>query len=270
MGGRGSSSGLQTQAGGGGKFVAETSALDHLGNAIDLTDSPLNYGGLDNALTGDLRAKIEAREEKGKKWKHEHVLLLDSDGNVLEDAKGGKGSVGVSVYASRNSRVMTHNHPRENDGYLGGTFSPGDIEEFATSADIGERITSRASASEGVYSISKAAGFDPTGLKKYCRQIDSRLRSAYEKESAEIRKSYGEELKKLLDTRPFDYTAADYNARREQYNKALADAGKRNRANEAKAFNKYMVATHNALIDGQMKYGYTYTLERWTEHGNKK
>ena len=201
-----------------------------IGNdTIDLSDSPLRYGGKDGALSGKARSVIEDFENKRYKQKTEFSRLIDKDGNIIEENRGGRGSVGASLMARTEADVLTHNHPRE-DGGIGGTFSTGDIHNF----NVFNQTTYRAAAKEGTYSITKAKGYDGAGLLKAMKDHDAK--------SAKT-------IKKQAETLTNQYMAGKMD--RKQYSKGIA-----------KLNNAYLVSTHDFLLDNQKKYGYNYTLER--------
>lgn len=202
------------------------------GANIDLSGSPLHYGGKDPNLTGQIRTTIEQFENARWKNKIEYSRFVDSNGNVIEDNRGGKGSVKASFGARMTAEAMSHNHPRSGDesGLLGGTFSSGDLNNFVRFG----QTTYRATASEGTYSISKLKNFDGHGFKRY-----------FTDEGAKNRGAYSTAMKGLNSS---------YRAGKMNYDDYRKEAHK--------AFNSYLVAEHNSLRVGQKLYGYHYTLER--------
>lgn len=227
-GGRGGS-----QNGGNSGMSVSTSAVAQDGTTIDLSDTPLRYGGNDKALSTKERAALETQEKKRLSAKVEYAYAVDADGNpVGKEKRGGKGAVSVPYSMYVDGGTLTHNHPRVGDeaGMLGGTFSTADITAFAT-RDI---RTMRASASEGTYSISKGKDFNAKGLNSYRRELE---RSANKVAKDKVT-SAGERYK-----------------RGEITHQQLMSAAK-------KASNEALVSLHNGLIAGQKDYGYTYTLER--------
>lgn len=202
-----------------------------VGNDTIEYDGTLKYGGLDKSLSAKQRKTIENFENKRYKNKIEYGLTVDGDGNIVgKEHKGGKGSV-RSTYAEAMTKdnVFSHNHPR-GDGELGGTFSDSDLRNFIMT----NRKTTRATAKEGTYSISKTNNFDGSGLRNY-----------YAREDKKAYKKYANKMDSLRD---------DYYSNRISYNDLDKQA--------KKAFNTYLVDSHNILLDGQSKYGYTYTLEK--------
>lgn len=208
------------------------SAVGSDGKDIDLSGSPLHYGGKDPNLTGKVRTAIEEFEDKRYKNKIEFSRFVDANGNIIEENKGGKGSVRATLHARQTAEAMSHNHPRSGNenGTLGGTFSTGDLNNFVNY----NQTTYRATASEGTYSISKLKGFDGKGFKQYFTSENSKNRAAYKQAISGLNSSY----------RSGGMSWKDYNAA----------------AN--KAFNAYLVSEHNSLRAGQKLYGYHYTLER--------
>lgn len=224
MGGRGSS--YSRSAG------IAVSAVGADGTNIDLSGSPLHYGAADPNLTGKARATVEEFENKRWKNKIEYSRFVDANGNVIEDNKGGKGSVKASLQARMAAAAMTHNHPRSGAeaGLLGGTFSTADLNNFARFS----QTTYRATAAEGTYSISKLKGFDKSGFSQYVAAENGKNRAAYKSTMAALKSAYQSGSMKYSDC----VTASH------------------------KAFNTYLVAEHNSLRAGQKLYGYHYTLER--------
>lgn len=202
------------------------------GTGIDLSGSPLHYGGTDTALTGKVRTAIEEFEAKRWKNKIEYSRFVDANGNVIEENRGGKSSVRASLNARMAAQAMSHNHPRSGSesGLLGGTFSISDLNNFVRFG----QTTYRAVAAEGTYSISKLKGFDSKSFKQYYTSESAKNNSAYKITMSSLNSSY----------RAKNISYADY------------------RAAANKAFNTYLVAEHNSLRAGQKLYGYNYTLER--------
>lgn len=213
------------------------------GKPIDLTGTPLRYGSEDKALTGGARSTIEAFEKARYKNKIEFSRFVDADGNVIEDNRGGRGSVGATLRARSTAHAMSHNHPRS-DGMLGGTFSTGDINNFTRFA----QQTYRATAPEGTYSISRGKKFDAAGLQAYYTRASKEARAKYESAVKQANAEY----------KSVSSAYARGNATYDQANTAYQKA----REAGVKAFNTMLVENHNALRAGQKKYGYTYTLER--------
>ena len=218
----------------GGGMTSVTSVTTQSGDVVDLSSMPLMYGGHDAALDGKSRQVVEAFEQKRLKYKTEAAILVDADGNQLgNEFKGNRDGVKVPFGLFTSATVMTHNHPRGKgeEGVIGGTFSDADLFTFSETTHL---KTMRASATEGAYSISKSKNFDSKGFNDFVRKTNDTRYNEY--------RSYAKGLGS-------DYRKGkiDYETYRKQNNQA---------------FNKMLVDTHNDLIDGQKKYGYTYTLEK--------
>lgn len=233
---------------GGGSWKAEKSVRGSDGNPIDLNDSPLRYSSDDSSVAGNVRTVIDAFEKARVKNKIEFARIVDANGNIIEERRGGSGSVRSSVRALNNGDTFSHNHPREG-GMLGGTFSTADLNNFA---NYGVRVY-RAAAPEGTYSISKGRNFDSAGLKRYYAAEHAAAQRQYRSDVRALGNKYSEVTKA--------YRAGT--ATRAEADRAYKDY----QAGAAKAFNKWLVSNHNALIAGQRQYGYTYSLERRKQHG---
>lgn len=225
FGGRGASSG----GGGGGSAKGELKLPD--GSEIEF-EGELKFGGDDPNVTGKQRQEIENWESKRVKNKIEYAYAVDADGNpVGREVRGTKGSVAPpQYYRDVPDGAYSHIHPRSTDGIMGGTFSGADMRNFSNS----KGRTYRAAAKEGTYSISKSKNFDSAGFKSYFATLDQKHQSEYRTKVKAFNDAYR--------SGKISYT----------------DCVKSN----AKAFNTWMVKSHNDLLAGQKQYGYTYTLER--------
>ena len=239
--GRGSSG----AGGGSGGWASANSVISTGGNKIDLSGSPLKYGGSVDMSDG---ARKAAEDFESTRWKNkiEFNRAVDANGNIVEERRGGKGSVKSSVKAMNAADVFTHNHPRvgDEDGFLGGTFSPQDLNNWSV---YGVRVY-RATAAEGTYSIAKKPGFDGRAFRQY---YSTECKNALAKERATVRpyeKTYTDTV------REYKKGNVDYSEVKRTY-AVYKDAA-------VKAGNQQLVDMHNALIDGQKKYGYSYALER--------
>ena len=226
FGGRGASQTKPSKVGG---FKVKKVTLND-GGTIEL-GSPLIYGGKDPALSGDIRSKIEDWEAKRRKNKIEYATILDENGNVVSESRGGKGSVKTSLSArmTENS-VFSHNHPREEGDVLSGTFSDADLRNFARF----NQTTYRATGKEGTYSISKSSNFDAEGFTKFVNKTESQHMSTYRSKHKEL--------------------TSDYVNGKITYSETVSK--------QRKLFNEYLVNSHNSLLENQKTYGYTYTLEK--------
>ena len=227
FGGRGSASSIG--GGGGATFKNEFRFPD---GTVAQYDGDLNFGAKDPNLSPAVRQRVEAWEAKRVNNKIEYAYSVDEDGNPLGEARGGKTSVTSPHYFhDTEGATFTHNHPREEgSGYLGGTFSQADMENFAKFGNT----TERAAAKEGTYSVSKGANFNQSGFLSYVTQASNNFQR--EASSAENR------LRTQVAMRMMTW---------EQYN-----------IESTRAFNTALVNLHNAYSAGQSRYGYTYTLEQ--------
>ena len=225
MGGRSGSSGIGGSAGG-SKFVKEINGT----GKIDLSDNPLKYGPKDYTVNKRNRDAVDKFEQTHFKDKVEHGVLIDKDGNIVEQNSGGKGEVTLKKSSYGKATTMSHNHPSDT-GMLGGSFSEADIKPFV---EVRGLKTMRATAKEGTYSISKREGFDGKGFQRY----NNTQRNKY-------RRQMNDRLSSLQ---------SQYERKEISYAKYLTERNKTK--------NKYLVNMHNSYIDGQSKYGYSYTLER--------
>ncbi|MBP5304585.1 MAG: hypothetical protein J6Z02_01935 [Lachnospiraceae bacterium] len=219
--GRGSS-----KAGGGGKTMSMLTLPS--GETIDLTESPLTYGEKDSMVSGKVRDVLESFENNRHLAKVEYNRLIDSEGNIIEENKGGKGSVGASNRARLAADIVTHNHPGDPEG-LGGTFSDKDLSNMV---EFGQ-TTYRATAKEGTYSISKGKGFQGDNLVKAYKVQQAKTFDAAQK--------------------AHDSLHNDYAWSKISYTEYQSGVWKIN--------NKMLVEDHNWLLANQKTYGYTYTLE---------
>ena len=213
---------------GGGVAKGELTLPD--GSKIEF-DGDLIFDGLDKAVPEAVRKNLDAWETKRSKAKIEYAMSYYPDGTPIgKEVRGGKGSVKTpSSYHATEGATFTHNHPR-GDGMLGGTFSGADLRNFA----FGGNTTSRATAKEGTYSISKGKNFNKFAFNQYVAKVE-----------ADVRKTYKSEYKKISEK---------YKNNEISYDQATLMQGK--------AFNTFLVNLHNAYRDGQKQYGYTYTLEK--------
>ena len=213
---------------GGGVAKGELTLPD--GSKIEF-DGDLVFGELDKAVPEAVRKNLDAWETKRSKAKTEYAMSYYPDGTPIgKEVRGGKGSVRTpSAYHTTDGATFTHNHPR-GDGMLGGTFSPADLHNFT----IGGNTTCRATAKEGTYSISKGKNFDKAGFNSYVAKANADFKTSQREAHSKIQKSY--------------------NDGKISYEQAVLQQGK--------AFNTGLVNLHNAYLNGQKQYGYTYTLEK--------
>lgn len=198
---------------------------------IDLSSSPLIYGKKDSSLTEKARAVIENFEREKYNASVEHNILVDDDGNIIEQNVGKDGEVSASLNARLTADVYSHNHNRR-AGVLGGTFSDGDMENFIR---FNQR-TYRATAKEGTYSISKGKDFDKTG-KQFVSDFRKYGNKLFDDTKNRVAK---------LDAK-FSAGKIDYETYIKMHNKLN---------------NRMFVGLHNWLLKKQKKYNYSYTLEQ--------
>ena len=226
MGGRGATSSLGR---GGVKSVVTQGGV-----TVDLSDNPLIYGKNDSALTGAKRQIIDDFEKRRGKSKIEYGILVDKDGNVITEERGGKKKVSYYNSDLAKAEVLSHIHPRGkgDEDLIGGTFSNQDMKVFT---DFGNIKTFRAKATEGTYSITKGKNFDAKGFMDYINSSEKEAKTKMNGLRSQINENY----------RSGKYNS--YGDYKKDFNNA---------------FNNYLVNSHNALSSGAKKYGYTYTLER--------
>ena len=220
---------MGSRGAGSGRTGAKITSFSDGNTTIDLSESPLVYGERDKALTGKAREAIENFENRRYKNKIEFSTFVTEDGSVIEENRGGRGSVGASYLARKTADAMSHNHPRP-EGVLGGTFSTGDMSNFVQY----KQHTYRATAKEGTYSISKGKNFDGKNFL-----------SAFKKAESEITKAAQNE---------FDSLNSKVRTGALSYEQAVKKG--------AIANNKMLVGLHDWFLKNQKKYGYTYTLEK--------
>lgn len=226
FGGRGSSSSNGVRGG-----IKVKTLITQGGQEVNLTN-PLTYGKDDPYLTGDRRQKIEDFEKRKANSKIEYGYILDKDGNVVTENKGGRGSVKFSQSQLAQAKDLSHIHPRGKgqEGLIGGTFSDADTNLFASRTNL---TTMRAKASEGTYSISKGKNFDSKGFTQYVKQQTSINQAKQKATQTKLKEQYKQDK--------------DYSKLAKGWDQA---------------FNDYLVDQHNSLLSGAKTYGYNYTLER--------
>ena len=229
-----------TGAGGGGPNPADivTRVVVQSGDEVDLSQYPLEYGENDPAMSDEERKLVSDFEEQHRGRKSEYAQILDDQGKEIHTAKGGKNSCRLPMWAIMKAKILTHVHPRGKgeEGLLGGPFSDADMKIFAHNAGM---QTIRASAEEGIYSMSKGADFDAKAFRSWFKAQD---KAAQAQHSADVNQVY-----------------ADYRAGKITLTEAQQGS--------KDAFNKWMISAHNTLLQGQSQFGYTYRLERWADNG---
>lgn len=232
-------------SGGGGtsKVIGrDATVITQSGDIADMGGKKLAYTTDDPTLSGARRTAIEEWETKRGKSKIEFAYMVDENGNMIAENRGGRGSVRTRVEDKMNSDTFTHIHPRGGageEGYLGGTFSLGDLENFTMVTDKGllpqTKLRSyRAKATEGTYYIATSNGYNAKGLRQYARDLNAKLRTTLKENNSKADSEYREGK---VDRTTY------LNKRKSNFNQAL-------------------VELHNGLLAGQKQYGYIYGLER--------
>ena len=204
------------------------------GGYIDLTGSPLIYGGNDPNVDKKSRKEVTAFERAHRdERKREYGILIDKDGKVIAEEVGTNGhlvwkNTPYSTFVKAN--IMLHNHNRQDLGILGATFSVRDIQNHV----LYNRPIDGAIAKEGTYFISNRQNFNGSAL------VDAY--SSFHRKSS------------IRRTKDFDRLEARWNAG--EITKVEYYAGQ-DRLN-----NEHFIRLHNFLLDNQSRYGYNYTLER--------
>lgn len=238
MGGRGASSGIHRGGTGGGHSITTFQDGD---KTIDLSGAPLIYGAKHDL--GQTDTAIKNFENRRRSAKIEFGTTVGPDGLVIGETRGGKGSVRTPVYQMMRASTFSHIHPRE-AGTLGGSLSPEDIDVFVK---YGNLNVMRAAAKEGTYSIMRGSNFDGAGLRQYIHGVDRQIKAQTRADTKGLKEQADNLIKAY---RAGNITAAEYNKEAVRINA------------ESRTFaNKALVALHNAYLDGQSKYGYSYTLE---------
>ena len=230
-----------------------TEAETRQGVKLDLTDCPLEYSATKMQLP-DAQAKAVQDFEKKciqRKYKNEHLLMLDENGNVLTETKGGSGNVSADVAAFRAASITTHLHPRpDGRALLGGTFSVGDFEMWThpVLAGAGAKIE-RVVSNEGVYTFKRGENFDIDAFVDAYGDVERKLHAEY------MEKRY-----RLVDeTHEIGRRFSNGEITRKEMDDELNKINLRDNAN----FNVELVGLHNALLDMQDQFDYEYGLEGW-------
>lgn len=227
---RGGSVAKGTRGGRGRTVISSVKGSLQLGNENIEFDGELKYTKKDGTVNKIQRPILEAWESKRATMKVEWANSIGYNGGVYGEIRGKKGYVATPrYYQDKKGVAFTHIHPRE-DGALGGTFSIGDIENWAPL----QGQTKRAVAKEGTYSISKGKNFNANGLTSFYKQLDKTVESNYRSAVNQINN--------------------DYKNGKITYNQAIARSNK--------VFNNSLIERHNALLNNQKTYGYNYYLEK--------
>ena len=220
-------------------------------------DIPLVYSA--DSGRPEMPRSVQEFENKRKNAKIEYGMVVTADGTVLDERKGGKGSVKVPIRALVNGNYLTHIHPRS--GYaveeLGGTFSDADINNWA-----GYNVsTYRAVASEGTYSITKSPSMiaNRSMATAFARDYARFIRGNHEwasQQVAPLSRTYRTQSNELRrQCLNGEISRSEYITRNDViYQNYVTQANR--------IINVAHINAHNWLLDNQSKYGYTYGLER--------
>lgn len=184
-----------------------------------------------SSLPESVLTKCREVEAKTVSRKTEKMTVVDSDGNVILEKSGGKGSVSFGAregFYMNDTTTVTHNHP----GEYGGTFSGADVKVF-----VDYRLKAiRAVGKEGTYSLERTSktnsndAYDfKTEFAKKSDVLNGKMRKEYNSQKSKVAR--GE-------------TSAD------SANKELTDY-RTSLVNEQ----------HDWLVKNAAKYGYNYVFE---------
>ena len=219
------------------------------------SDTKLTYS--DDSGGGQMPKNIIDFEDKRRSSKLEYNMVTDAKGNVIETRKGGKTSVKVSVNALNKGYVYSHNHPREDDGVYGGTFSAADMNSFLKY----NILTFRAVSKEGTYSITKTTDlewdYNLRGklLTEYAK-FESSVQATLHKEADNAETKCNNAISKnKSDLKSGKITFSEYldrnNVAQSQFANEVVTAN-----------NKMLTSLHNWLLNNQKTYKYTYGLHK--------
>ena len=188
-----------------------------------LFDGELKYGPDDQNITPIARAKLDEFAVKRRDAKLEFLTAVDENGEFMgPEIKGQKDKVKHPRSYMGEGVTSIHNHP-VSDG-LSGTFSYGDMKTFTDYSDTSARVVGR----EGTYSITKSKSFDSKGFMDYIYDGFAKIEQAQNAKRIAMRSKSKDEF--------VDYIK--------------------------KAANNERIAVHNMYLEGQKRFGYTYTLEK--------
>ena len=231
---------------------AKTVFMDYDGSVTQL-EKPLIYSDTRQKMNDKEDATIRAFEKKREKNKIEYATVVDKDGMILSENRGGKGSVRTPIKAMNEGSVFTHIHPRGEDG-LGGTFSVKDLANF-NKYDIGMY---RAVAKEGIYVVSKNPDFTPEKGRNFIERYN-RFRNSTSNEYKAKRAKLDKKYRDAAEAVDRD-SSLSYSEKRSREDKLYRQYVKQATTTN----NNRLIELHNWLLANTSKYGITYTLEgRW-------
>lgn len=174
--------------------------------------------------------KCKEVEAKTVSRKTEKMTLVDSDGNVILEKSGGKGSVSFGAregFHMNDTTTLTHNHP----GEYGGTFSGADVKVFT---DYRLRAI-RAVGKEGTYSLERTAKTNSNDSYDFNRAFQKQSDSLNYK----MRTEYNSQKKKIARG---EMTVDAANQQLSEYRTGLCNQ------------------QHDWLVQNAPKYGYNYVF----------
>lgn len=183
-----------------------------------------------STLPDSVLNKCREVEAKTVTRKTEKMTIVDSDGNVLLEKSGGKGSVSFGAregFLMNDTTTVTHNHP----GEYGGTFSGADVKVL-----VDYRLKAiRAVGKEGTYSLERV---DTNSNKSYDFQQEFAKRS--DSVNSKMRTEYKSQKNKVARGE----TSADAaNKELTSYRTSLCNE------------------QHDWLVQNAAKYGFNYVFE---------
>lgn len=184
-----------------------------------------------STLPDGVLSKCREVEAKTVNRKTEKMTVIDSDGNVILEKSGGKGSVSFGAregFYMNDTTTVTHNHP----GEYGGTFSGADVKVL-----VDYKLKAiRAVGKEGTYSLERTSktnsnnSYDfKTEYAKKSNTLNSKMRTEYNSQKSKVARG--------------DTTLDDANKQLSDYRTSLCNE------------------QHEWLVQNASKYGYNYVFE---------
>ena len=176
-------------------------------------------------------SKCREVEAKTVNRKTEKMTVIDSDGNVILEKSGGKGSVSFGAregFYMNDTTTVTHNHP----GEYGGTFSGADVKVL-----VDYKLKAiRAVGKEGTYSLERTSktnsnnSYDfKTEYAKKSTTLNGKMRTEYNSQKSKVARG--------------ETTLDDANKQLSDYRTSLCNE------------------QHEWLVQNASKYGYNYVFE---------
>lgn len=140
-----------------------------------------------STLPESVLSKCQEVEAKTVNRKTEKMTIVDSDGNVILEKSGGKGSVSFGAregFYMNDTTTVTHNHP----GEYGGTFSGADVKVL-----VDYKLKAiRAVGKEGTYSLERGdtnsnKSYDfKTEFAKKSDALNGKMRTRYNSQKGKV------------------------------------------------------------------------------------